>query len=617
MRHKDIFLLLFFVFLFQFQIGYAQICGGNLGTNIFTNGNFGAGEPNFLPVNPNIAPGYRYVTNNPVNDGEYTITNGTQNWSEISSWEWLSTGDNSANPEGYMMLVNADYDPGLFYEEQITGLCENSLFEFKASILNLARAGTNKIKPNVSFLIDGVEVYTTGLIPANERWNVYGFTFTTDPGQTSVTLALRNNAPGGIGNDLAIDNISFRACGPRAEILPFQTAFVCEDSGGIVLDATISGNQYTDPHYQWQFSPDGGTFWLNLDGDTFPTFEHNINIGGYYPYRYLLANSKQNLLNPKCRIVSNTKIIRVTPKFTNIRDTVCEGLERVFGFDTLKVSGSFTDSLKTPAGCDSIVTLDLYVIPDRGIEAKFTIFPPSCTGFSDAEIRIDSIFDGTPNFRIEFDSLRLNNLRVNNLSSGQYNFHISDRFGCEMDTVIEIIDPDEFLIDLSSVAEVELGDSLDVFSSSNYPINSYSWLPLNYSDCNTSCDQIKILPRRDFWFYLNALSEANCEAQDSIFIKVIDKKDIDIPNVFTPNGDGKNDFFQIVAEFPNVLEIKDFSVYNRWGQEVYFDKSIAFSNNWSGWNGDNLPAGVYYYSMTIRFLDDELLDYKGYVHLLK
>ena len=41
---------------------------------------------------------------------------------------WITTSDNSDDPEGYMMVVNATFEPGLFYEETVEGLCENVLY---------------------------------------------------------------------------------------------------------------------------------------------------------------------------------------------------------------------------------------------------------------------------------------------------------------------------------------------------------------------------------------------------------------------------------------------------------------------------------------------------------
>jgi len=91
--------------------------------------------------------------------------------------------------------------------------------------------------------------------------------------------------------------------------------------------------------------------------------------------------------------------------------------------------------------------------------------------------------------------------------------------------------------------------------------------------------------------------------------------DVIIPQVFTPNGDGVNDVFEIfgIYKYPeNKLE-----VYNRWGHKVYEMK--GYNNTWAGKSeaeltiGDlNLPAGTYYYVLS---LDDELPLYKGFVYI--
>ena len=70
-----------------------------------------------------------------------------------------------------MMVVNASFNAGLFYEKQVSGLCENTTYEFSADIINLIRARvSNHVKPNISFLIDGVEMIKTGDIPQTEAW---------------------------------------------------------------------------------------------------------------------------------------------------------------------------------------------------------------------------------------------------------------------------------------------------------------------------------------------------------------------------------------------------------------------------------------------------------------
>lgn len=87
---------------------------------------------------------------------------------------------------------------------------------------------------------------------------------------------------------------------------------------------------------------------------------------------------------------------------------------------------------------------------------------------------------------------------------------------------------------------------------------------------------------------------------------VILPEDIIIPNVFTPNGDGNNEFFEIQngQYFENTL-----SVFNRWGQEVFETKNYR-----NGWRATDLPDGTYYYVFT-TIKDGK--EYTGHVTILR
>lgn len=85
-----------------------------------------------------------------------------------------------------------------------------------------------------------------------------------------------------------------------------------------------------------------------------------------------------------------------------------------------------------------------------------------------------------------------------------------------------------------------------------------------------------------------------------------------IPNVITPNGDGKNDVFRIdrLNElYPDGAEI---SIYNRWGGEVYH--AGRYANDWSG-NG--LSAGTYYYILKLRTAQKTIEVRKGWIEIIK
>jgi gliding motility-associated-like protein/uncharacterized repeat protein (TIGR01451 family) len=85
---------------------------------------------------------------------------------------------------------------------------------------------------------------------------------------------------------------------------------------------------------------------------------------------------------------------------------------------------------------------------------------------------------------------------------------------------------------------------------------------------------------------------------------------LNIPNVFTPNGDGKNDVFEIpdITSFPE----NEFIVVNRWGNSVYEKKNYR-----NEWTGEGLNEGTYFYVFKVKNSKGTWDAYKGYVTLLR
>lgn len=602
--------------------GLTQICDGNLGENIFTEGDFGSGTANILTPNPQIAPGYSYATFPPPNDGSYVITNNTTNWGGFATDAWLKIRDNSSDPNGYMMVVNASFEPGLFYEQQVEGLCENTLYVFSADFYNLIPPGENMIRPNVSFLLDGQVVYESGDIPENDQWNTYGFTFTTDPGQTTLTLALRNNAPGGLGNDIAFDNIRFQACGPTALILPEDIANICEDGSPIDIEATILDNNFDTTYLQWQESFDEGVTWQEIQGENSPVYTHTNLAGGFYYYRYVLASDPMNLMNSKCRIVSNVKIVRVVPKFYTIVDTLCQGLAFELGDNSFSETGVYTDSLKTVIGCDSIVTLELTIVPDPGLEATFDVMGPACIGQVDGSVSINEINDGAPPYTIFIDGEEsLNNGSLFGFPEGEYLYNIQDRYGCQLDTIVSIPSPNVFTVDLGPDIDVELGDGVRLSPLISDSVSTLTWVPADIGDIDFSSPLQEWIPPGSIDIFLTATSTRGCVASDSLTIRVTEVRKVFIPNAFSPNGDGINDQFTINGDVPNVQAIELLQVFNRWGGLVFEQEGLAPNDLNGGWdgtdNGEELEPGLYTFVAKVLFVDNQVLTYSGDILLIR
>ncbi|MGM9477963.1 Calx-beta domain-containing protein, partial [Pedobacter sp. GSP4] len=86
---------------------------------------------------------------------------------------------------------------------------------------------------------------------------------------------------------------------------------------------------------------------------------------------------------------------------------------------------------------------------------------------------------------------------------------------------------------------------------------------------------------------------------------------ITIPNLFTPNGDGINDTFEIIGL--NQFQATELQIVNRWGNEVFHAK--GYQNNWTG---EGLNEGTYYYLLRVKKANsDEFEVYKGYITLIR
>lgn len=592
----------------------AQFCTGNVGDNIFLDGDFGSGSDNIVIADPGIAPGFFYNPVVPPYDGEYVITKDIGLWA--NSFNWLPIKENSDDPDGYMMVVNASFEPGLFYTKEVEGLCSNTLYEFTTDMINVIPPGSNSLKPNVSFLLDGVEIISTGSIPEDAQWHTYGFTFTTEPDQTSLTLSLRNNAPGGFGNDLAIDNISFRACGPEAFILPEATEFLCLDGQPMDLEITVDGEQYDTPTFQWQESTDEGLTWNDLTGATGNSITHSDFSSGFYYYRFLVANNLNNLENDKCRVNSNTKVVRILPEEYEVVDSICDGGVFEVGNKTYTESGIYIDTLTSFYGCDSIMTLNLSVMEDPDMELLIDFANPSCSYSFDGYFEIDTVLNGEgPFFTLVNDEVFEEPWIESLINEGSYSIKVFDRYGCETSALVEISKPDSFVIDLVSDQNIELGQTAIVQSLSNYEIENFQWSPPGLIDCVVDCDNQVVLFTQDTMLVLEGVNEAGCVARDTVLVQVDQTRKVFFPNIISADNDGINDVFMVYGAVPNVQLIRSLKIFDRWGAMVFERSDLLPGDESSGWNplsaGGDYESGVFVYTAEVEFLDGTIAQYSG------
>ncbi len=264
------------------QVAYGQsTCADKGNPLVFID--FGSGSTN---SGPELEAGFTtYTYKNTVGgpgatDGEYTIVNDPQVGHGTTITGWMSGPDHTSNDvDGYMMLVNAAIAPGEFYRGEVEGLCDNTNYVFSAWLANIhedwrcAGWGEIPVYPDVTFQIEdslGAVLMTqsTGTIPAASTvdWDSYEYEFTLPAGHNKVQLVMINNGPGGCGNDIVIDDISFTPCTPEPVIFTSDDLPACRFDI-LTLETTLPSGLST-AELQWFESEDGGLTFDEISGAT-------------------------------------------------------------------------------------------------------------------------------------------------------------------------------------------------------------------------------------------------------------------------------------------------------------------------------------------------------------
>ncbi|MEO8766660.1 MAG: gliding motility-associated C-terminal domain-containing protein [Ginsengibacter sp.] len=606
----------------------AQLCRGSLGDPVVYI-TFGSGNTAGPPVGG--VAGYSYITNDCPEDGSYTVASSTSGCFG-GTWHSLSEDHTPGDVNGYMMVVNASYNPGDFFKKTVDGLCPNTTYEFAAWIFNVLQPFACQgmgIKPNITFNIETttgevLQSYQTGDIPATTAdWKQYGFFFSTGAGINTVVLRMTNNAPGGCGNDILLDDITFRACGPlvTASIngLPDSVDVCTGDNAVFILQANVSEG-YNDPVYQWQLSNNNGGSWANVAGATDKTYVRPAAIiPAVYKYR-LAVSQRENMSISSCSIVSNVVAVNVNkypvPAASNhgscIGDSVfftaSDGAlfswtgpmnftspesSPVIPVGVAGNSGIYYVKVTSALGCVSIdstiARLSIKPVVNAGSDAAI------CEG---ASIQLHSSGSNISSYlwkpEIEVSNPGIPDPLAFPGETTDYILTVAN-IDCKVsDTVTIVVNknpksdagPDKVIIEGQSAVLKGTAQGTDV---------SYLWTPPEFIVATGTLTP-SVNPPANKLYALHVFSNKGCgTATDTVLVKVFKK--IFIPNAFTPNSDGINDswFIETLEAYPG-SEVK---VFNRYGQMVF--DNHGKNKPWDGkFKGVALPTGVYAYIVDLK-----------------
>ncbi len=155
--------------------------------------------------------------------------------------------------------------------------------------------------------------------------------------------------------------------------------------------------------------------------------------------------------------------------------------------------------------------------------------------------------------------------------------------------------------------------SLNVSLTPYIPGILYSWTPSTSLSC-TNCPNPIATPTGATWYVVTMTTPEGCSFKDSIFIDYrIICGDVYVPNIFSPNQDGNNDYFKPYGRCLTTIQL---SVFDRWGNKVFYTEDIT--EGWDGtFKGKLMNSGTYVYRLTGTLKYGEKVELKGNVTLTR
>ena len=562
------------------------------GDNLIVNSDFSTGNQDFLSS-------YQYTNVNTSND-QYWVGSNPASWNST----YGACVDHSSGT-GNMLMISPSTEPKKTIWSQSVNVLPNTNYRFSGWFQALAGASSS-----LEFSINGVRIGKEIVSTSNScEWKQFSALWNAGT-NTNVLLSIETNTPGNIVHATAIDDLFFGTITTGHDSLRIQVGDVCDSisiSGEQKVCSpsdTISYSIYKPAdcatRYVLQYDPTSVKVISSTDSSFSAVFLKN----GQTWLKVLISNT--------CQMVADS--IDVTVKFSPTEIilgpnlSVCRDTSFVLNF-----GGGFATYVWQDGSTDStfdVTTLGLYHVQasnfcneifsdsiriSRKIITPFAFNPKTieaCLGDSvQLQANGGDLYNWTPINKFSNPNSAITNAIVDNISD--FTLRISDTV-CLRDTLITIPTIAHALPNISIFKSNDVNCGNDSAVLSAVGGLRYSWSP-NLFITRTSNAAIIIKPPHTVSYKLTGEDANGCKSQDSVvvnFSKEGEQK-LYVPSAFTPNNDGKNDFFKPV--FIGPVSKYDFRIYNRWGQLLFRTNSV--SGGWDGKYGTTLQPGdvfVYY-----------------------
>lgn len=214
-------------------------------------------------------------------------------------------------------------------------------------------------------------------------------------------------------------------------------------------------------------------------------------------------------------------------------------------------------------------------------------------------IEVTNISGGSGEFMYSIDGLNFQDNSVFvNLTAQEYEVLVQDAFGCTTEEEVEISDHSGIQIDIPGVEAIMQGDTAwfnPLIDEST--IDDFEWSPV-YGILNPG-ELIAAVSPDETTDYTLTIYFGNCIETRQVRVEVLNRPELYIPNIFNADSGFGNQFFYILSSDDTNIVIDRVSIYDRWGNNVFYSEGFQINDSSINWDGtfNDVPVipGVYVY----------------------
>ncbi|MEM1121077.1 MAG: gliding motility-associated C-terminal domain-containing protein, partial [Bacteroidota bacterium] len=281
--------------------------------------------------------------------------------------------------------------------------------------------------------------------------------------------------------------------------------------------------------------------------------------------------------------------------------------ERAHNLQNLTV-GNYSVTVMDAVGCSNSTSFELEA--SRSLDIEVQIASPACSEDVVGRLTIYDVPNRNGQLEYSLDGTFFQPVEklpfiIDKLAPAEYQLFMQDENDCQTNTSFVIPRPEERQLNLVGEKALALGDSLVLTPEADFAIQRYAWsadVPVNCPDCSTFVG----LPTLAGTYTLTAFDENDCPVTASVDITIDRTNLVYLPNIFSPNGDGVNDVYQIFMD-QSVTRLNSLRIFDYEGRLMYQVDNRQRNDatiGWDGWfNGQQMLPAVFVVMAEVELID--------------